>query len=337
MLAALMALAGIGIGACNLFDVSNTVLLVASLGSSVLLCALAFWALPRTLAKANLYLYLCSVLYVQISGAVDYFYVADSDCIPDGPHFSFRYYVTYSAVVQSLFGYLGVMLFQSFMRKWHFRAVLGFTVVLEVFAGAVDLVIVKRWNMTVLGVPDEVMYMLGYNIVFQVAAMLNFMPSVILTSKLCPPQMESTMFALLAGFQNFGSMVAGSLGVVLIQMLGIVTAADNTAFPSQPEALSPPPSPPPWHSHHPANSSLPNFVLAANAADQISATASPCDFSKLPYAIFLAHMVLPLLSVPLAYLLLPDARLTDEIRMEDDGVHHLPRKPPLRPLAPVAL
>lgn len=60
-----MALAGLGMGGCNFFGASNALLLGASLGSSVLLCALAFWALPLVLAKANLYLYLCSVLYVQ--------------------------------------------------------------------------------------------------------------------------------------------------------------------------------------------------------------------------------------------------------------------------------
>jgi hypothetical protein len=59
--------------------------------------------------------------------------------------------------VQSAFGYLGVVLFQSCMRKWTFRAVLSVTVVLEVAAGAVDLVIVQRWNVKYLGIPDEVM------------------------------------------------------------------------------------------------------------------------------------------------------------------------------------
>lgn len=72
------------------------------------------------------------------------------------------YYITYSAVVQSLFGYLGVVLFQTCMRRWTFRSVLASTVLLQVMAGAVDLVIVLRWNVLV-GIPDEVMYMLGYN------------------------------------------------------------------------------------------------------------------------------------------------------------------------------
>lgn len=123
--------------------------------------------------------------------------------------------------------------------------------------------------------------------------MLNFMPTVILTSKLCPPQVEATMFALLAGFQNFGSMVAGSLGVVLIQALGIRAG------------------PAPDGAH-----------VGGDAASAALAAASDggvplCDFSNLPYAIVLSHMLLPLLCVPLGYALLPDARLNDKINLDD--------------------
>ena len=135
-------------------------------------------------------------------------------------------------------------------------------------------------------------------VVYQIASMLNFMPSVILTSKLCPPQLEATMFALLAGFQNFGAMVAGSLGVELIAALGIRTGGAD-----------------------------------ADSADVAPAGAGTCDFSRLPHAIVLSHMLLPLLCIPLGYLLLPGARMTDQIRIEDDGVHHVPRAKPAGPPA----
>lgn len=90
LLAGAMASTGLGLAACNLLDASWPIVLALSLVSSTALCALAFWALPLVLAKCNLYLYLCSVLYVNISAAVDYYYVAGPDCVADGPHFSFR-------------------------------------------------------------------------------------------------------------------------------------------------------------------------------------------------------------------------------------------------------
>ena len=43
--------------------------------------------------------------------------------------------------------------------------------------------------------------MLGNNIIAQVVSMFDWMPAIILTSKLCPKNMESTVYALLAGFQ----------------------------------------------------------------------------------------------------------------------------------------
>ena len=43
---------------------------------------------------------------------------------------------------------------------------------------------------------------------YQACYMLNFMPAVVLTSKVCPENMEATVYALLAGFQNFGQFVA---------------------------------------------------------------------------------------------------------------------------------
>lgn len=36
--------------------------------------------------------------------------------------------------------------------------------------------------------------------------MLEFMAGVVLTSKLCPRELESTVYALLAGYQNFGQV-----------------------------------------------------------------------------------------------------------------------------------
>jgi hypothetical protein len=54
------------------------------------------------------------------------------------------------------------------------------------------------------------------------------MPAVILTSKLCPKNMESTMYALLAGFQNLGQGIARSLGLFLISYYGVKTPAVAT-------------------------------------------------------------------------------------------------------------
>jgi hypothetical protein len=69
-----------------------------------------------------------------------------------------------------------------------------------------DIIIVQRWNIA-LGISDKNMFMIGDAIIYDICYTLNFMPAVLLTSKLCPKEIESTTYALLAGFQNFGQQV----------------------------------------------------------------------------------------------------------------------------------
>lgn len=56
---------------------------------------------------------------------------------------------------------------QYFLSGWRIRTVFWLTTLMRVLASLVDIVIIKRWN-TVVGVSDTAMYMLGYNIVYQV-------------------------------------------------------------------------------------------------------------------------------------------------------------------------
>ena len=240
VLAVAMAVCALTLAVLNVqFKETPGVILGYCIGASVVLCAMSFWALPRMLAKCNVYMFLASATYLQIAGAVDYFYTAQADCIEDGPHFSYTYYTTWSSIVQSVFGAVGVSLFQIVMSKWKFRTVFWSTTLLRVSASVVDIVIVKRWNVNKLGVSDKAMFMLGYNIVYSVSYMMEFMPAVILTSKLCPKNMESTMYALLAGFQNLGQGIARSMGLFGIAWFGVKTPAEPTlADPCNFEGLS---------------------------------------------------------------------------------------------------
>lgn len=65
--------------------------------------------------------------------------------------------------------------------------------------------------------------LLRFSVIYQVAIMLDFMPAVVLTAASCPKGMEATVYALLAGFQNFGSGVARGIGVGLLEKLGVKT------------------------------------------------------------------------------------------------------------------
>ena len=74
-LAGLMAAAAIGLATANLLGTSQVVL-IYSLVASAFVNGAAFFVLPPVLAKCNFYMFLVSAMYVQVSGALDYFYTS---------------------------------------------------------------------------------------------------------------------------------------------------------------------------------------------------------------------------------------------------------------------
>lgn len=246
---------------------------VTSTITAVILCVLGFRWLPKMLRRANLYMFLSSMLYVSLPGALDYWFTGGPECVPGGPNFSYTYYATYASLVGSIAGAAGVAMFQRFLSRGNFRTAFWTTCLIKLAASFMDIAIVKRYNLRV-GIPDTLAFMLGDAVVFEVAYTLDFMPAVVLTSKVCPKGMEASVYALLASYQNLGVNMSRALGVALIDTLGIKTT-------------------------------------------------SPCNFTNLPWAIFIAHVLLPLLVFPLVFFLIPDANMTDDLmameEKEGDG------------------
>ena len=54
-----------------------------------------------------------------------------------------------------LFMVLGVAIFNKYLSSWSYRSLFYFTQMLLVFANLLDLIWVKRWNLTLLGLPDK--------------------------------------------------------------------------------------------------------------------------------------------------------------------------------------
>lgn len=87
-LAVLMAFGAMGQAVVNFTMTKNPAAqLTYSLTVSVLMCSMAFWALPGILARANLFLFLDSMVYIQIGGALDYWFTAEDACVPGGVYF----------------------------------------------------------------------------------------------------------------------------------------------------------------------------------------------------------------------------------------------------------
>lgn len=272
-LAVFMTLGAILVGGSAIFSpqIQNNVSLLVAL----VLALLAFKWLPETLRKANLYLFLNNMLYLNIQGAMDYWMTAGPECVKDGPNFGMAFYVSYANLIGSLASVLGVVLFQVQFSKGTFRTAFLAAGIVKVAASVFDFIIIKRFNKRI-GIPDEIFFMLGDAVIFQVINRCELMPSIVLTSKVCPPGMEASVYALLVSYQNLGIAVSRTVGDYLVDQLGIKTTP------------------------------------------QVS--TGQCDFGNLGLAVLIAHVAIPSLIFPLIFMLIPDARMTDDlVKSEEEG------------------
>ncbi|KPA75926.1 putative pteridine transporter ft5 [Leptomonas pyrrhocoris] len=184
----------------------------------VVCCAVcAFLTLPRVIAKANMFVYCDMLFYIQLPGALDSFFLANEACLPGGPHFSYSFYNTVGAVIQNVAGMVGVILFTYVFSEQRYQVVMFVTVTLRVVASIFDLMVVERWNLYI-GIPDHAMYICGDTIVYQICYMLNYMPVLMLLSRVVPHGSESMVYGLMAGIGNLGASMSNTIGSLLMEL-----------------------------------------------------------------------------------------------------------------------
>ena len=183
--------------------------------------ALANKHLAPTIASSNMYMFTASILTVEIPGTLNYWYTADGTCVPGGPGFTMQFFVLVSGIVGAVSGATAVLLFRyTSMQEWEFRTLFCTTTFLRCATALIDIAIVNRWNIRV-GIPDRIFFILGKACVQSAVTMLEQTPAVILTSKLCTENNESTIYAILAGFQNLGMAISLVIGTVLADSFGV--------------------------------------------------------------------------------------------------------------------
>ncbi|KAK7201622.1 putative pteridine transporter [Novymonas esmeraldas] len=240
----------------------------SSIAVAVVCCSMGFWACSFVTAKAIVFIFLDMVLYIQIPGVMDSFYMAPKSCLPDGPHFTFVFYNTVAAIIGNLGGIAGVICFSYIFSRRSYCMTFIVTTLVKVVSSVFDIIIVKRWNLHV-GIPDHAMYIMGDAVVFQVCSEFAWIPVVLLFSRICPRGSESMIYALAAGFGNVGQSMSNTIGSLFIELV----------WPIKSKGV--------------------------------------CDFSNVPMLLLVSHILLPLAVIPLSILLLPSARICDDL--DDDG------------------
>ncbi|KAK7201621.1 putative pteridine transporter [Novymonas esmeraldas] len=243
----------------------------SSIAVAVSCCGTAFWACNLVTAKAICFVFLDMLLYVQLPGVMDSFYMAPKSCLPDGPHFTYVFYNTVATIIGDIGGIAGVICFSYIFSQRSYWFTFIVTTIIKVLGSVFDIILVKRWNLAI-GIPDHAMYIMGDAIVYEVCSQLAWMPLVLLFSRICPRGSESIIYALGAGFSNMGQSMSNTIGSLMIE----------TRWPVK--------------------------------------TKGTCDFSNAPMLLLVAHILLPLAVIPLSILLLPRARICDDIDPDGNAV-----------------
>jgi len=187
----------------------------------ILACLGAIFAFEeRIIWRVVLYQVLTQVSRVSFSSALDFFFTADEACLPGGPHFSYKFYITTTGIARGVASVLTVIIYQFLFSRWKYRNVLLFTTILSGVGGIFDFIIVKRWNLT-WGISDAVFFIIGDDVIHSCVDILNWIPSSSIIGKVCPENMESSTYAFIAGISNFGSMVAVISGALITEWAGV--------------------------------------------------------------------------------------------------------------------
>ena len=122
-------------------------------------------------------------------------------------------------LVTSFASLIGVWVFQRYLKTIPFRVMFTWGILLSTALGMTTLLLVTHTN-RLLGIDDH-WFSLGDSLIITVIGKIVFMPILVLSTKLCPPGIEATFFALLMSVLNLGGTVSYGLGSVMMQWLGI--------------------------------------------------------------------------------------------------------------------
>lgn len=152
------------------------------------------------------------------SSTMFYFYTNELKFSPD--------FMGQLRFANSIASILGVYTFNKYLKNISFQKLLYWSTIICVVLGSTQVILVLRLN-SYLGIPDKV-FSIGDSIIIQTFAEINYLPILVLACRICPKNIEGTMYALLMSTVNLGAMMSNQIGGALAYMLGITdTNFDN--------------------------------------------------------------------------------------------------------------
>mmetsp|Transcript_73033 Transcript_73033/g.236238 ORF Transcript_73033/g.236238 Transcript_73033/m.236238 type:complete len:577 (-) Transcript_73033:34-1764(-) len=173
--------------------------------------------LSPVIARFNAFALVQASLSLQVSGAAYFFYTDTPEQYPEGPHFSVEFFTSVLGIVGSVCSLIGIYSYQQYMKDWTYRGLLLMTNVVAALLSVTDVMVFLRLNRR-WGLPDQ-LFVLGASALETIVGYWMWMPGIMITSQLCPRDMEATMYALLAGCHNLGMAIASNCGALVLELL----------------------------------------------------------------------------------------------------------------------
>ncbi|KAF8695318.1 hypothetical protein HU200_037547 [Digitaria exilis] len=165
--------------------------------------------------KPSLYMFLSLALSISTHEGQFYWYTNKT---PPNPGFS-QEFVGLVHAIGAVASMVGVLIYHKCLKDYPFRSILFYAQLLYGVSGLLDLTFVLRWNLS-LGVPDAAFVTLE-ECVSRVVGRVRLMPMMVLSTKLCPPGVEGTFFALLMCIDSLGMLAAKAGGAAVLRALHV--------------------------------------------------------------------------------------------------------------------
>lgn len=168
-----------------------------------------------------LYMYISFALSLDIREGLFYWFTDSKE----GPSFS-QETVGYIFSIGSVGSLMGAILYQYALKNHPFRDLLFWIQLIFGLTGLLDMVLVLRLNLD-FGIPDFFFLVIDESM-SKMIGRLKWMPLLVLSSKICPPGIEGTFFALMMSIDNLGLLSSSWLGGFLLHILKVTrTQFDN--------------------------------------------------------------------------------------------------------------
>ncbi|KAI5649181.1 hypothetical protein M9H77_35186 [Catharanthus roseus] len=122
-------------------------------------------------------------------------------------------------LVTSVASLLGVGIYNGFLKNVPLRKIFFATTIIGATLRATQVLLVTGLNRQ-FGISDE-WFAMGDSLIITVLGQASFMPVLVLAARLCPEDMEATLFATLMSVCNGGSVLGGLIGAGLTEVFGI--------------------------------------------------------------------------------------------------------------------